>query len=774
MSHLIIIDEPAIKECVETNVYQTCQFAAGLALARALCGDRSITHIAMRLVPVWHRDCLYILQSRVSTGYLCIDSSVLQANPSNQPAQEHVEDALLIFQRICRFCVKDWNGLRFSFSERWSTISGCGVVFPFPKSRSSGYRVAIRKPFLEKRQTTRHGDRQLFAFAGGHEVCEDTTAPNQEQEIAHKRALEALSEVRRNATTALQTAEEYPADSGYHPLVLTRPPVDGYRYHSYDEWMQRLTEEQRRFVSCSAPCPQRVEGPAGTGKTLCLLLHAFFLCKSAAANGQEFRVLFVAHSEATRAANCVSFDALRDEAFHAKTRNDSQQSIEVCTLQGWCGRMLGEAEVSNAQYLDQDALGAKEMRKLIIKDVLSARLKSDQKSLEYLSNDCQGFFRSETPEFQAELLQHEFGVMIKGRANESLEAYLALPHLSYCLPAPAEDDRRFVYSLFKDYQKEINAAGVFDSDDIVLSTLGRLDTPIWRRRRLTEGYDAILVDETHLFNLNELSVFHHLLRDDAKPRIAFSIDRSQALGERGMTNRLVKEVLAPSGGEVVASSTRVVFRCAPPVVRLAEAITSTGAALFATFENPLVEACSVISASDEELMQDPVLWRNRNDEEMCRFATDRAKRLVSTVRCSQEDLLIVCTSDELLQRMEAVLESDGLRFVKLVHRGDLEMVAKGAREKAFILAHPDFVGGLEFKAVLIVGVDEGRVPPGEGVVREESKHFLCFKACNRMYVSISRARLVVELFYNEQRGRSALLNHALEVKAIEVKSSEEG
>jgi hypothetical protein len=773
MSYLIIIDEPALKECIETHIYQTRNFPAGLALARALCGDRTVTQINIRLVPIWHKDCLYILKSRVQTGYVCIDSSVLSVNSIPLSIDTQQDDALQIFQRICRFCIKDWNALRFSFSERWSNKSGCGVVFPFPKSRSSAYRVAIRKPSLDARSITRHGERHLFAFAGGNEECEDTTAPTHQQELAHKRALESLSDIRRMAEIDLKRAEAQPTDSGYHPLVLSRPPVEGFRVHSYEEWMSRLTSDQQQFVACTTPSPQRVEGPAGTGKTLCLLLRAFFLCRNAASESREFRVLFIAHSEATRNAISLIFDSLRDGAFHMNSRTDSMQSIEVFTLQGWCGRMLGSAEVSNAQYLDQDALGAKEMRKLMIKDAVSKRLQTDRKSLEYLSSECEAFFNGENSDYQAEILQHEFGVMIKGRANENLDLYLTLPHLSYCLPAPTENDRRFIFSLFKEYQREINIQGVFDTDDIVLSTLGRLETPIWRRRRLTEGYDAILVDETHLFNLNELSVLHHLLRDDAKPRISFSIDRSQALGERGITNNLVKEVLTPSAGEIVASETKVVFRCAPPIVRLAEAITATGASLFATFENPLLESCSVISASDEELVQDPILWKCLTDSLMCAFATARAKALLSTLRCSQEEVLIVCTSEELLTQMKASLASANAKFVSLVSRGDIESVSRGARDHAFILAHPDFVGGLEFKAVLIVGVDEGRIPPSEGVVKQESKHFLCFKACNRLYVAISRGRLIVELFYNDQRGKSALLNHALDVGAIEMRDSAE-
>jgi hypothetical protein len=362
--------------------------------------------------------------------------------------------------------------------------------------------------------------------------------------------------------------------------------------------------------------------------------------------------------------------------------------------------------------------------------------------------------------------------MIKGRASENLETYLKLPFLEYCLPTTNSNDKRFVFSLYNEYQKELNQSGVFDTDDIVLSTLGRLNTPIWRRRRLFEGFDAVVIDETHLFNFNELSVFHHIVRDVHNPRIIFSIDRSQAPGERGITTKLVREILTQSDEETADTRTSVVFRSSPGIVRLAEAVTSAGATLFTTFENPLLDTSSVISATDDELASEPVYWTCRNDAEMCGFAVRRAEEIRKVLRCPPSDVLLVATTKRLVSLMAAAVDAEGKQHVEILHRGDLERVRQGEKYGAYIVSHPDFVGGLEFKAVLIVGVDEGRLPPSEGVIREESKHFVDFKACNRLYVAISRARLVVELFRSAERGTSSILQHARAVGAVVQRDAE--
>lgn len=68
-----------------------------------------------------------------------------------------------------------------------------------------------------------------------------------------------------------------------------------------------------------------------------------------------------------------------------------------------------------------------------------------------------------------------------------------------------------IFSIYNKYQEKLIALNLFDSDDITLSALKETSTPIWKRRRMTAGFDIMYIDETHLFNINELSLFHNLL-----------------------------------------------------------------------------------------------------------------------------------------------------------------------------------------------------------------------------------------------------------------------
>lgn len=766
MSTLIVIDLPTLKECVESNIYQSLQFEAGERLAKGLL-DPSINSISPRVTPVRHKDTLYLLQSRTETGYLVIDTVIFNEYHLGLHDDAALEDRLLRFQRTCRFALKHWAGLSFSFTERWSQKTGCGVVFPYPKSKQHGFRISLNLGAADRRQTARHGNKQLFAFAAG---LVESSAPSPDQERQYKRALEHLSEVRLQIEPQIAKIETQTPDIGYRPLVLAESPSSHFKFQEYDAWVSRLTKQQKEFVTSTTVGPQRVEGPAGTGKTLSLLLRSFFLCKSAEANMLDFRLLFICHGEETRKTTAAAFDYLGEPLFHHRDRNHYLQNIEVNTLQQWCGALLGSQEIADSQYLDQDALQAKELRKLILKDIVTSRLSNDAKAMDYLSAPCSDFFKNENIDYVVDLLQHEIGVMIKGRAGEKLETYISLPALAYCLPARTSNDRSFVFSIYKDYQSQLNQSGSYDTDDITLSALGRLNTPIWRRRRTTEGYDAIAIDETHLFNFNELAVFHHLLKDPSHPRIIFSIDRSQAPGERGITTRLVREALTNSPEE--ETRINLVFRSSPEIVKLAEAITYAGASLFTTFENPLVGASAVISASDELAARTPTYWETATDLEMLQFAARRASELSDELKCPPNDILLIAMSEDLLSGIGAALTKQGSRHVTILHRGDLSVVKKGERDHAFVVSLPDYVGGLEFKAVLVVGVDEGRVPPTEGLVKEESRHFVEFRACNKLYVAVSRARLAAELFYSAERGKSPLLAHALSIDALQLKSAE--
>jgi superfamily I DNA/RNA helicase len=97
----------------------------------------------------------------------------------------------------------------------------------------------------------------------------------------------------------------------------------------------------------------------------------------------------------------------------------------------------------------------------------------------------------------------------------------------------------------------------------------------------------------------------------------------------------------------------------------------------------------------------------------------------------------------------------------LKERGDLETVKRALAAGRYVLTTPDYVGGLEFSAVILAGVDEGRLPPAYMQETTDSRAFLSYSSHNRLYVALTRARYRVEALITRERGPSPLLKNAI-------------
>lgn len=132
----------------------------------------------------------------------------------------------------------------------------------------------------------------------------------------------------------------------------------------------------------------------------------------------------------------------------------------------------------------------------------------------------------------------------------------------------------------------------------MLTALSSLNAPIWRRRREIEGFDACFIDETHLFNFNELSVFPFLNKTSTRNNIIFAIDQSQFSGE--IMQRAEDVLFMSIDCDVISPSItyHTVFRSAPSILNLAFNIMSTGSNIFNNFDNPLIDAEMIEADND--------------------------------------------------------------------------------------------------------------------------------------------------------------------------------
>lgn len=747
MPKYILFDRSAADVLMQEPRYQSVDFRAGAEMVDLLnreVNQQDTLEGGLHVIPT---DDGLLVVGRVPDHEHCFVFDLEAADPFRQVRPG---DALLILQRAMRCAHKMWRQLPAAPCERVVTSPRGGhkrVLFPFPYGSNSQWRLTIQRVVGE-----RDAEDHLVAFRWGRDE-----AGGADEVPSRSRLHLATSQLR---SAGLPT--EFPLTTGTHRELPLRVfslegEHSGHTALPYEGWLNHLTQPQEQFVLAPVEGPERLEGPAGTGKTLALMLKAVTTLRAAEDEARECHALFLTHSMATQRAieeRLLVID--HERGFQARSRHEVGASLTVTTLQEWCAGRLGK-DVSEVEYLDRDAADAKELQVLYIMEVLARALEDDLEThARFMSARFVEFLRREDLANVADMFQHEISVMIKGRAGESLDNYQQLPPLAHNLPLHNDADRGFVFLVYRRYSEALRGTGQFDTDDIVLTAIGQLNTPVWRRRRRQEGFDAVFVDETHLFNLNELSIIHHLTRDPATaPPIIFAVDRSQAVGDRGLQPGVLESGLLPGGEEAASRRVGTVFRSSREILDLALSVTAGGATLFTNFEDPLEEASSAFTSAEERLARPPWLEEASTDEALLATAVDRANEMADRLPGGKSGVAVVVFDPVLMKEARRYVQEGNRPFEVLERRGDLATITRARATGRFVLSAPEFVGGLEFDGVVLVGVDQGRVPPDSQ--QEETGHFARYSAHNLLYVAISRARFEVCVLVNRARGLSDLL-----------------
>ena len=756
------------RKLLSNRTLQSVEYDAGRSLGELLLHGVADVPLGPRLELVNHAGGLFFLSAtETSPDFILFDleTSGLFTNDTL------LAEAVLRFQKVLRFAIKVWSNLRLSITERLLSNSKA-VVFPHPISQHTSFRIVIDLAPDSTRQSKRPAEgRSILVYRSGTDEGGGST---EEPSITNfRRFLEARRSLKRSTPVPGTTLNASQITSLQITSLGGRPEHQTNAYQGYERWLALLTRNQKSFVLSDLQAPHRIEGPAGTGKTMSLILKTLNALHSAEEKGHEYKALFVTHSEATRRTVRQIIEANDPWNYLQRSPRTDLQTLKVTTLQQLCAELLNR-EISESEFLDRDAMESKQLQTLYVLEAVNSAMAEDYPThKKFLSPGFDQVLTATERWALAEMLQHEISVVIKGRADEQLDTYRKLPRLKYGLPVETASDRGFVWTIFRKYQQQLQASAQFDTDDIVLTTIGQLDTPVWRRRREKDGFDGMFVDETHLFNINELSLFHYLTRSTDRYPIAYSVDRSQAIGDRGWSSELFDETLSPELGSrqnATRTEVRSIFRCSPDIVNLAFSITSSGATLFTNFDDPLKLASSALTAEEERKCSPPLLVSCATDDRMVEEAFARAEKLAKEMETSRSNIALVAFSNELFTKAQVFSESHNKPVELLKERGDIDVVNRAERSGRFILSTPEYVGGLEFDGVILIGVDDGRVPPTRTLESGDSANFLTYASHNRLYVAITRARYRVEIMAAKERGPSSLLKPALHSEIL-VKES---
>lgn len=746
----LFFEEFAVRYLAQTSTFQSGEFEDAIDLVNFIKTGSDAT--IKGLSCIGYKNVGYICKhGKTSISKALIIDLEMMKGMLNYDDNSQVT----ILLKIIKFTVKRWDNIPLNDSERYID-NNHAILFPFPYSEKHPVKVLINLS-PDFGFTSRRGFDYLYASGIGDEIFD----LNYSIVLNLKSIKNDASDVFENVTrTKLEETKEI---NSLQVTELGGVPKKMSGFLEYDQWMHSLSKKQMDFVTKDLKGSERLEGAAGTGKTTTLVLRALFLCQKARENNQEFHSIFFCHSVASKDYLKLMFESASNDP-NILDYNYSSQSITLTTLQEWCTDYLGN-KIGRSEVLDEDAQESKELQFQFMSDAYSQCMENDFVSYR---DECSGafvkFIEDDDKAYVVEKLCSEISITIKGRAEQDYETYKELPRLQDSLPASKEADFLFVYLIYEKYQMMLSELGYFDNDDISLSSHAQLETPIWRRRRIEMGYDAVFVDELHLFSYNELSIFHLLTKDEKSMHIIYAVDKTQAIGDRGLT----KESIINSLKVKDDSSTRynTVFRSSPQIIDLAFSILSSGAELFLNFENPLDKIQFSFSINEEKKSQIPEYIMLPTDETMIKEVFSKVDNLSSLLGCTRDKILVVCTDHELLNKVVKSAENQNKPFEQLVRRGDYSIITKAIRQNKYVVGFIDYIGGLEFDGVIIVGVDKGRVPQ---ITSSESRIYQNYEWHNRMYVAITRAKYAVVILGNKSRTPSSLLQNAIANKRIILK-----
>ncbi|MBY4615696.1 MULTISPECIES: UvrD-helicase domain-containing protein [Rhizobium] len=759
----LIIDDAAVDEIVSSRTLQSTEFEQGKTFAAILRGQVRSATLSATLSMITDADGIALFSPKVSKDSKFVVIDIEQARVFDSLNES---EALFATQKLLRFIKKIWNGLSLTHSEKMISGTSKSVLFPF-QYRPTPFRIVIeREPMTNRLEKRGVAGNFLLVYKAGYESGE---AAKETAELTNfRKAFEALPRFRE---TVRKATDDSAAAVGVKELQVSflDNASDGNSsiFRGFDEWLPMLTSQQKSFIEAKIVGPHRIEGAAGTGKTLCLMLKAVSALREREKNNEPYRAVFISHSDATKKSVKEFLSVIDPQKF--AERNDSIESrfLKVCTLSELCAEQLRQ-HISASEFIDRDAMESKGLQLLYIAEAFEKVMKNDYASHKrFLSSGFNEFLSSEDSWKVAEMLQHEISVVLKGRASEDFDKYKKIPYLAYGLPIASDADKGFVFTVFKEYQRRLGESGQFDTDDVVLTAIGQLDTPIWRRRRAKEGFDALFIDETHLFNMNELHIFHYFTKQEGPYPIVYSVDRAQAVGDQGWNSQDIEQSISDTD-HALQNRLNTIFRSSPQIASVAFSVVSSGATLFTNFDNPMEKFSSAFTEVDEKHSQEPQYFNAANEDALIESAFERADELQRSLGCRKSDILIVSLDGELLTRLEKYALDKNKPVLLLKKRGDIKAIEAAKKSGQLVLGHADYVGGLEFLAVVVAGLDHGRVPPAGDQTSESSKNFLSYSSHNRLYVAISRAKYRLEFIGEKARGPSKLIEPAIRANLVHV------
>lgn len=654
------------------------------------------------------------------------------------------EEIPYALERACSLASRLWTNT--PFPESWTPKKIADHQSIFLSSRLQDVRVSYAAQNLDEILHVAIGT-IFFAYRQEKKIRVPSVASSD---------IKALPSKIARATGPTDSIKSSPYQSEDPDVLINRGRGEDRHLFSMprSDWMSSespLTSQQRRIIN-DKKCPLRIHGPAGSGKTLVLILKALNLLTTAAA---ECKVLIILHNNEVRTNVRAAIEAIDESGFLASTKDD-KQFLDVETLHGWCMREL-KIDAGGLDYaLHADTIASKKKQDELLGNVVDAAVQTRLTKMGgLLSNDLRSHFEGPRERLIANI-RYEIAIRIKGRGmRNERQLYVDSPLKSFVGRAENRHDRYFIFKIAEEYEQELQKIGRLDTDDVVLSMQSRLAAPLWNRQRKIAGYDYVFVDETHLFNENERRVLPYLTRgSEAHVPIIMAFDEAQSIGGRRATEL---EKVGIHNSEQRRLS--YVHRSSPQIYRLARDLIERSTLMFSEFAN--TESMARMSERDLKKCRPPAITLVESYPAISTTAVDLAIQLRTK---NYPRIGIITFESKMIDQMAEQFSDRKKEGQVLRERGDS---LAGKPFPGIFIMTAENCGGLEFDAVILAGVDNGAVPPSLHKISPEGHLSVREEACKELYTAITRARYHLAFVCDRNRGPSEFVRPWLDAGLLE-------
>jgi hypothetical protein len=294
-------------------------------------------------------------------------------------------------------------------------------------------------------------------------------------------------------------------------------------------------------------------------------------------------------------------------------------------------------------------------------------------------------------------------------------------------------------------------------DQMIADFNSFLDHNTWDQVRKTKGFDAIFVDELHLFTSLERQVLHKLIRNTITPDggmrrppifMAYDVKQSprdtfSSFGE-GDTSLFSPSTQLQNSDLV--KLTRV-FRYTPQIADFLYDLDATFPAINVADEWEVYAAKAEVADGER-----PTLTIFKDEAELYRRIFDAA--VAKAKKIGGQRVAILCLNEELFDRYSDISKKRYEGDLVYVDSREPNLDLKHSGKKA-TLSMPEYVAGLQFETVYLIHADADDSPRGMNI--GDSRRLI-----SNAYLGASRAEKELYISCCDSRGGPAsILDMAL-------------